>query len=369
MSHCYLELLIYTYSDKMSMPLYSTDDLSNFGKNDQAGPVYEAVPGKEVFPEFEDDSPWFYLFTYRSKADKVSKKLQERFQTFIHKTVVYNRRGKNIIKEEKPSVSGLIFVRGDCCDAIQKFLDTNFPGMYLVRDYYTKRTVSIPHRVMLPFMRISQLSADRIRFMPNSFGYYSSGHTLVTVTSGVLAGLEGYVVRIAREKRLVISVGSMTVAISRVSKETFENAEEYIKLRKQQQNDASSSNFIHLTPRQMEIDSCFFQPENRIDILAIARSLDKWITQAKFLVKDGKYSEAIDITMFILEEIGCRILHEGRSSNMDKVQDIIANICNEIILVLATMEESAKVPTAQKERIVIEKQSLVIRFPFLPISD
>lgn len=260
-------------------------------------------------------------------------------------------------------------MRGDCCDAIQKFLDTNFPGMYLVRDYYTKRTVSIPHRVMLPFMRISQLSADRIRFMPNSFGYYSSGHTLVTVTSGVLAGLEGYVVRIAREKRLVISVGSMTVAISRVSKETFENAEEYIKLRKQQQNDASSSNFIHLTPRQMEIDSCFFQPENRIDILAIARSLDKWITQAKFLVKDGKYSEAIDITMFILEEIGCRILHEGKSSNMDKVQDIIANICNEIILVLATMEESAKVPTAQKERIVIEKQSLVIRFPFLPISD
>ena len=69
-------------------------------------------------------------------------------------------------------------------------------------------------------------------------------------------------------------------------------------------------------------------------------------------MKDGKYSEAIDITMFILEEIGCRILHEGKSSNMDKVQDIIANICNEIILVLATMEESAKVPTAQKERIV-----------------
>ncbi len=54
---------------------------------------------------------------------------------------------------------------------------------------------------------------------------------------------------------------------------------------------------------------------------------------------------------------------------MDKVQDIIENICNEIILVLATMEESAKVPTEQKERIVMEKQSLVIRFPFLPISD
>ena len=170
MSHCYLELLIYTYSDKMSMPLYSTDDLSDLGKNDQAGTVCEAVPGKEVFPEFEDNSPWFYIFTYRSKADKVSKKLQERFQTIIHKTVVYNRHGKNIIKEEKPSVPGLIFVRGDCCDAIQKFLDTNFPGMYLVRDYYTKRTVSIPLRMMLPFMKISQLSADRIRFMPIRFG-------------------------------------------------------------------------------------------------------------------------------------------------------------------------------------------------------
>ena len=93
-----MDLLIYTYSDKMSMPRYSTDDLSDLGKNDQAGTVYEAVPGKEVFPELEDDSPWFYLFTYRSKADRVSKKLQERFQTFIHKTVVYNRRGKYIIK-------------------------------------------------------------------------------------------------------------------------------------------------------------------------------------------------------------------------------------------------------------------------------
>lgn len=89
--------------------------------------------GKEILSVYDNESPWFYLFTHCSKMEQVERKLQEKFQTFIHKTVVYSRHKKCIMKEERPTISGLIFVKGECCHEIQAFLDRYLPGCILLK--------------------------------------------------------------------------------------------------------------------------------------------------------------------------------------------------------------------------------------------
>lgn len=350
------------------MPLYSSDALSNAERGDRNETVQETVSEKKILSASKEESPWFYLFTYRSKMEQVDRKLRERFQTFIHKTVTYNRQDKRIVKEERPTISGLIFVRGRCCDEIQTFLDNHFPGAHLIKDYYTRRIVAIPHNQMLPFMKISEVGMDKIRFMPNNLGYYSSGHTRIIVTSGVLVGLEGYIIRIAREKRLVTSIGNMTVAISGINKESFENAEEYVEFRKKEQGEKIFPNALTFTPEQKGVDSCFFEPQDRIDVLTIAKSLDKWIQQAESLIVNYEYAKAIDIAVCILEEIGCRISHYGAQVKMDRVRDIVNAMCDDAIRILSVIEAQPNIPAEQRERIDTELQSLLIRFPFLPFS-
>lgn len=62
---------------------------------------------------------------------------------------------------------------------------------------------------------------SRLRIMRHPFDYYAEGNTLVRMTSGDVCGLEGYRIRIARDRRLVVNVGGVAVAISDIHKETF----------------------------------------------------------------------------------------------------------------------------------------------------
>lgn len=165
---------------------------------------------------------WCYLFVHHTKVERVNEKLKERFNTFIHKSIVYKQVKNHVKKEERPTISGLLFVQGDNCD-IQRMLHEIDPALYLMNDCSTHRTAVIPDRVMQAFIRVSQMDENRIRFMPHALSYYSTGHPLVRVTSGVLSGFEGYIVRISRDKCLVTSVGDITVAIGGIHKETFEN--------------------------------------------------------------------------------------------------------------------------------------------------
>lgn len=351
------------------MSLYSSDTLSSVGEDNQVEANHGSVSEREILSVYDNESPWFYLFTHCSKMEQVERKLQEKFQTFIHKTVVYSRHKKCIMKEERPTISGLIFVKGECCHEIQAFLDRYLPGLHLVKDYYTRKIVTIPSSQMFPFMKISEIGADKVRFMPNSLGHYAFGHTRIVVTSGLLAGLEGYIIRIAREKRLVTSIGNMTIAISGINKESFENAEEYVNLRKEQQGEKVFPNTATFTPEQIRVNNCFFEPQNRIDVLAIAKSLDKCILQAESLIMSHEYVKAIEIAVCILEEIGCRMFHDGKQMRVDRIKDVINAMCNNTIRILSTIETLPGISAEIKERIDTERQSLFIRFPFLPLSD
>jgi len=68
-----------------------------------------------------EGTSWGYLFIQHFAAEKFEKtletvKLEGDFKPncFIHRTITYKRKpnGKGVMKEEKPSVSGLVFLQG-----------------------------------------------------------------------------------------------------------------------------------------------------------------------------------------------------------------------------------------------------------------
>lgn len=314
-------------------------------------------------PDVKEDLCWSYLFIHHAKVDKIEERLKKDFRTFVHTTIIYKRENAHVRKTEHPTISGLLFIQGEC-RKIQAFLSANFFGLYLVKDCSTGRVATIPHDVMLSFMQVSRVAPTRIRFMPHPFDYYSTGNALVRITSGPLAGMEGYRIRVARDKCFITSLGGMTVAIGGIHKESFENMDEYVKLRRAQLREVHHSIDTVLTPLQAEIDRCFFNPQNRLDMMAMAESLSSWVARAKNSVRSKDFDSAAEIVLFMLEEAGSRFQTVYGNPGIGDAKEIVS-VCREADSILQSILDSTDVSADLKEIVETGREALAIRFAFL----
>ena len=181
----------------------------------------------------EEGAHWGYIFIQHMSAGSFEKKLESlklegtfRPKCFIHRTVRYKQKpnGKGVMKEEKPTVSGLVFLQGET-NQLRTFLIHNFPHYYLVNDCSPGRPAVIADRQMRPFMRIMKEAPERVTFLRDPFEKFAKDHVKLRVLTGVLKGQEGYIVRILRDRQLVMEFGGYAVAISNVHREDFEIAE------------------------------------------------------------------------------------------------------------------------------------------------
>lgn len=188
----------------------------------------EGIPFDE-----ETEAPWGYLFIQHFAAEKFERLLQgNRFEgdfipkCFIHRTVNYRQKpnGKGVKKEEKPSVSGLVFLQGTTPE-LRSFLQKNFPQYHLVNNCMTGQPASIKNSVMQPFMKVVESEPQRVAFLRDPFIKFARDHVRLRVLTGILAGQEGYVVRILGDRRLVMDFGGYAIAIRNVHHEDFEIAE------------------------------------------------------------------------------------------------------------------------------------------------
>ena len=350
------------------MSLYSSDTLSNAGEGDSNSGSNQIEPEKGVWSDGEKELSWCYCFVFYSQIGFIEKKISERFRTYIHKSITYKREKHGVKQKKRPTIPGLIFIQG-IPSRIEAYLKDNIPGVYLSKDCVSHKAAVIPHRKMQVFMRISEIDPDRIRFMPHSFDYYSSGHVLVKVTSGVLAGMEGYQVRISRNKCFITTLGGVTLAISGISKETFENVEEYIQYRHQAQMIESEKN--HAVPELLElskeISSCFFVPKSQLDLFAMTRSLEFWYGKARnaFLAED--FDSAADILFQVLKSTGLNFTQIYNDPSVGDFKDI-AEACREIDKLLCDIQASPKSSQELKEKISAERQNLKREYSFLPLK-
>lgn len=331
-------------------------DMKNFGETDMETPA--STDMEPTRDRSHDPVPWSYLFIRNRDAENFSLKAETEggFKTFVHRTIITDAPGKTSkVKSEdqgsgksakgkpngsaqdreagngttategRPTISGLIFIQGKT-KVIRKYLWERFPQYHLVNDCSTRKAAVIPDSVMQPFMRIAGTDPSRIRFLVNPLTHYAEGNTLVEIMTGPLAGLQGYIIRIDRDRKLVIGVGDMTVAIGGVHKENFEKVEEVaraVNIRQRARRQAEQRRLREgievnvnadvapqppdprlLTPIQQKVDTAFFTPETFNDILVITTNIELWTERARRLIQAGNLADASEILTFILEEIG-----------------------------------------------------------------
>lgn len=370
-------------------------DMKNFGEPDMETPA--STDMEPTRDRSQAPVPWSYLFIRKRDAEYFSLKAETEggFRTFVHRTIITEATGKtsggnsdkrkskrlsgdrtsgkspnvesdNLATETtsdnpeikptgkptegRPTISGLIFIQGKT-KVIKKYLWERFPQYHLVNDCSTRKAAVIPDSVMQPFMRIANTDPSRIRFLVNPLTHYAEGNTLVEIMTGPLAGLQGYIIRIDRDRKLVIGVGDMTVAIGGVHKENFEKVEEVaraVNIRQRARRQAEQRRLRErievnvndgvasqppdsgrnsceelrsasgkkprtampdpdprlLTPIQQKVDTALFAPETFNDILVITTNIELWTERARRLIQAGNLADASEILAFLLEEIG-----------------------------------------------------------------
>ena len=248
---------------------------------------------------------WSYLFVHNQKVKAIEDQLKKDGVThFVHKTIKYVPRHRNrggMREVETPSVSGLIFLQGNP-ELLQDYLDKNKKPYKLCKNCSTGKVATIPCNQMEPFMRVAETEPERLRFLLRPFVYYSKNRTLLRILTGEYAGLEGYVIRIARDRRLVIDVGGMAVAISGVHAERFEE------VNKNEANKKERELFYkrNLHERNAFIDRYFHQVKTAQEVSAQVENIEILRLQTLADVRDKKLDlkDAFATFYFMIEEIG-----------------------------------------------------------------
>lgn len=206
---------------------------SNHGKLDIKTEEGLEIQNTESNSDRKGESSWGYIFTRHMSAGNFEKKLESlrleddfKPKCFIHRTIRYKKKpkGKGIVKVEKPTISGLVFLQGET-NQLKSFLKRYFPQCFLVNDCTTGKPATIADSVMRPFMKIMEAEPERVTFLRDPFMKFARDHVKLRVLTGVLEGQVGYVVRILRDRQLVMDFGRYAVAIKDVHNEEFEIAE------------------------------------------------------------------------------------------------------------------------------------------------
>lgn len=248
---------------------------------------------------------WCYLFVHHKKVKAFEEQLEkDKLTYFVHKTIKYVPRHRNrggIREVEKPTVSGLIFIQGDP-EKIQDYLDEKMSPHKLCKNCSTGEVATIPCNQMEPFMRVAETEPERLRFLLRPFVYYSKNRTLLRIVTGDYAGLEGYVIRIARDRKLVMDVGGMAVAVAGIHAERFEE------VHKNEADKTERATFYkrNLHERNAFIDRYFHQVKTTQEVAAQVENIDILRIQTIKDVESKKLDlkDAFDTFYFIIEEIG-----------------------------------------------------------------
>lgn len=217
-------------------PVFSEDINSVAGLDKQSSLGMEIVStGVDVtvaqLKTSENPQSWGYVYLHNMIVKSFEEKVadynalhsESRHACFIHRSYRYKvkRDGKGAKKELCPTISGLVFLQGRTKD-LQVFLKENFPTVHLVNDCCTGKPASIEHRVMEPFMALMSVQPENVTFLREPFERFARDHVRLRVLSGLFKGHEGYIVRIDRDRQLVMEFAGYAVAIRGVHKEDFE---------------------------------------------------------------------------------------------------------------------------------------------------
>lgn len=206
----------------------------------KSGPGIEGMPVSEdenssiKRTAAENDIPWGYILIHNKQVEPFRKQVdaynlshpEDGHKCFVHYSYKYKQKehGRGFIKKQMPTINGLVFLQGISSD-LQTFLRNNYPQYHLINNCSTGKPAIIENRVMQPFMQAVNTHPENVTFLRDPFEKFAKDHIKLRVLTGIFKGLEGYIVRIDRDRQLVMEFGGYAVAIRGVHREDFEVVE------------------------------------------------------------------------------------------------------------------------------------------------
>ena len=325
-------------------------------------PDSKTGPEMKSYPE-SDSNVWTYVFVHNRKVKAFEDQLRRDGKVFfVHKTVRYFKRTERqrVRHQEIPTISGLVFFQGIVKDT-ESYLKERFPSTHLCKNCSTGRTALIPDSQMQPFMRISEASPERIRFLLHPFHYYARNRIKLRITTGDLAGLEGFVVRIDRDRRLVMDVGGISVAVAGVHAEKFEEVEP--------SHDRLKYEHIfyqrNLHERQALIDRYFHPVRSAEEVNAQAENIEYLRTYilGEMAADRMNIYEVWNSFYFIIEEIGYYY-----APFIEQFKDDFSPIMQqggEVLLEMERIIASPRIDGNTRYRYETERQELLTQYEYL----
>lgn len=126
-----------------------------------------------------------------------------------------------LARPEEVVGSGYLFVNGPL-ETIEEALEVIQPRHYLARRRDTRQPATIADSEMRAFIYLYEAMPYQVELLAHPLEEYSLKHQKIRITSGIFAGREGRIMRLHRSKKLVLSLGEMTVAISNLKGFAFE---------------------------------------------------------------------------------------------------------------------------------------------------
>lgn len=157
---------------------------------------------------------WFVVYKSGSSVQKFKERLDQYGLEYFIPTILkeeLSKDGKEMIGIETPAISNLVFIRTD--KDIRKIVDEVDCLRAPFKDYATGKPAIVEDEEMSQFMTVINARQRNAKILRDPFSKFAPMQK-VRVRGGQFEGLEGRIVRIQRDRQLVISLGTMAVAIS-----------------------------------------------------------------------------------------------------------------------------------------------------------
>ena len=167
---------------------------------------------------------WYVVYRgVGSRADLEKMLLQAGITYFLptHCVERLNAAGTERVLVEEVAIQNLVFVQ---CDQIEPIIRRVDGLRAPLLDTMTGEPAQIADVEMEMFMRLLQTARDQVKLLHDPITKFAH-HPRVRVKAGLFEGVVGYVVRILRDRKLVVSLGNMALAISGIHRSLLEPIE------------------------------------------------------------------------------------------------------------------------------------------------
>ncbi len=168
---------------------------------------------------------WYVVYRGKPLRGTLEENLGAAAVEYYIPTVVsrkLNAEGDAIVESEELFINNLLFVRTEgnimeICDAVDGLRSP-------MKDRATGRPAVVSDAEMQNFMRFVSVKNLDARILPDPYQRFKVCQK-VRVCAGDFEGIEGYVFRIRGDRKLIISLGDMAVAISGIHHTLLEPVE------------------------------------------------------------------------------------------------------------------------------------------------